>query len=115
MKRSTDHILTTHAGSLSRPADLAQRSMRLDSGEEWQTFKAELRPAIAALVKQQNAVGIDIVSDGELAKGPPNCSQRRRLGGVTQRPLNEVEAAAMREQTNERREFADFYTTGQGG
>jgi 5-methyltetrahydropteroyltriglutamate--homocysteine methyltransferase len=60
MKRSTERILTTHVGSLPRPAELLQSS----NGHS----DDALRRAVADVVRQQAAVGIDIPSDGEFGK-----------------------------------------------
>jgi 5-methyltetrahydropteroyltriglutamate--homocysteine methyltransferase len=70
MKRSTERILTTHTGSLPRPADLLQLIRQRESGEplDMQQFAARVRSAVDEVVRQQVAAGIDIVSDGELGK-----------------------------------------------
>ncbi|HEV7663102.1 MAG TPA: cobalamin-independent methionine synthase II family protein [Chloroflexota bacterium] len=60
MKRSTERILTTHVGSLPRPPELVQSS----NGQS----DDALRRAVADVVRQQAAVGIDIPSDGEFGK-----------------------------------------------
>jgi len=70
MKRSTDRILTTHAGSLPRPADLTRMMWDLldekpvDEGK----LRARVREAVAQVVGKQRDAGIDIVSDGEMSK-----------------------------------------------
>src|ERR1700756_882391 len=70
MNYSTDRILTTHAGSLPRPAGLMDmvlakaRSEAYDQG----AFAARLRAAVAEVVKRQVECGLDIVNDGELSK-----------------------------------------------
>jgi 5-methyltetrahydropteroyltriglutamate--homocysteine methyltransferase len=60
MKRSTERILTTHVGSLPRPPELLQPSGGPSDDA--------LRRAVAEVVRQQAAVGIDIPSDGEFGK-----------------------------------------------
>src|SRR5690606_18974316 len=69
MKRSTDRILTTHVGSLTRPPEvismLDQRATgKLFEGEEATT----LRRSIVDVFKQQRDAGIDIPNDGEFSK-----------------------------------------------
>ena len=70
MKTSKDRILTTHVGSLPRSARVAELLLQqehegnVDQGE----FAAVLDQAVADVVAQQTAAGIDIVSDGELGK-----------------------------------------------
>src|SRR5690349_11155169 len=84
MKRSTERILTTHTGSLPRPDDLAQlmiaRERRGGSGVDDGggslsppvvdaiALTDSVRNAINDVVKHQVAVGIDIISDGEMSK-----------------------------------------------
>jgi 5-methyltetrahydropteroyltriglutamate--homocysteine methyltransferase len=70
MDRSTERILTTHAGSLPRPDDLAQMMWARIEGEAVdETALAErVRSAVAGVVARQREVGIDVVSDGELSK-----------------------------------------------
>jgi 5-methyltetrahydropteroyltriglutamate--homocysteine methyltransferase len=70
MKRSTDRILTTHAGSLSRPADLIAINRARASGESKDdaAYAKCLAAAVAGVVKKQHDVGIDIPDDGEFGK-----------------------------------------------
>jgi 5-methyltetrahydropteroyltriglutamate--homocysteine methyltransferase len=70
MKRSTDRILTTHAGSLARPPELVQLLSDRVSGSAVDTaeFRGAVRSAIADAVRRQVEAGIDVVSDGEMGK-----------------------------------------------
>ena len=70
MKRSTERILTTHAGSLPRPPDLLEMIRARENGEsvDGQAFAARVRSAVADIVRQQAEAGIDVVSDGEMGK-----------------------------------------------
>lgn len=70
MKRSQDRILTTHVGSLSRPADLIALNQALARGEavDETTYASKLASAVANIVKKQRDIGIDIVNDGEFGK-----------------------------------------------
>jgi 5-methyltetrahydropteroyltriglutamate--homocysteine methyltransferase len=70
MKRSTDRILTTHAGSLSRPADLiALNRARAQEGKVDEAALAQcLTTSVAEVVRRQSEVGIDIPDDGEFGK-----------------------------------------------
>jgi 5-methyltetrahydropteroyltriglutamate--homocysteine methyltransferase len=70
MKGSTDRILTTHAGSLSRPADLIainRARAAAESGDET-AYAACLAAAVAGVVRRQHDIGIDIPDDGEFGK-----------------------------------------------
>lgn len=70
MKRSTDRILATHAGSLPRPDDLLQLVWARDRGQPFSqsTLDSTLRRAVADVVRQQVEAGIDVVDDGEFSK-----------------------------------------------
>src|SRR5438105_1535553 len=64
MKRSTDRILTTHAGSLPRPADLITMLQVKETGQlyDLQAFGQRVRTAVAEAVQHQVASHVDIVS-----------------------------------------------------
>jgi 5-methyltetrahydropteroyltriglutamate--homocysteine methyltransferase len=66
MRRSSDRILTTHVGSLPRPAQLvaAYRSEPPESP----TLARVLGQSVKDVVRQQQEIGIDIVNDGEFGK-----------------------------------------------
>ena len=70
MKRSTDAILTTHTGSLPRPADLLPLLRAKDDGTlvDQATFAAQVKSAVTATVRRQVDTGIAIVNDGEMSK-----------------------------------------------
>jgi 5-methyltetrahydropteroyltriglutamate--homocysteine methyltransferase len=70
MKRSTDRILTTHAGSLHRPPDLLEmvQARQAGTGFDAGAFDARLKAAVAEAVRLQVENGIDVVSDGEYSK-----------------------------------------------
>ena len=69
MTRSGSRILTTHVGSLIRPADLLQRSKAAkESPQELARYEQTLRYATVNVVEQQIEAGIDIVNDGEFGK-----------------------------------------------
>ena len=70
MKTSTNRILTTHVGSLPRPASLRELLVKKDKGEAYD--KAELaratKQAVADIVRRQAEAGVDVVDDGEMSK-----------------------------------------------
>ena len=70
MKTNTERILTTHVGSLPRPDDLIALLIAKDREEPFDeaTLAARVPEAVAEVVEQQIACGVDIVSDGELGK-----------------------------------------------
>jgi 5-methyltetrahydropteroyltriglutamate--homocysteine methyltransferase len=87
MKRSTERILTTHAGSLARPPDLLEmmRVKEADQPYDHAAFAGRVRSAVAEVVRQQIAAGVDVVSDGE--EGKPGFANyvKDRLTGVVAR------------------------------
>ena len=89
MKRSTERILTTHAGSLARPDDLRDLLVARDTGRPYDhaALASLTRSAVAEVVEQQVAVGLDIVNDGEESKRNFTTYARERLGGVEERAL----------------------------
>jgi 5-methyltetrahydropteroyltriglutamate--homocysteine methyltransferase len=70
MKRSTDRILTTHTGSLPRPADLVDLIRQSEAGEltDRTAFDERVRTAVVEVVRQQAETGLDIINDGEAGK-----------------------------------------------
>jgi len=70
MKRSTDRTITTHAGSLSRPAELIALNQARAAGEKVASadYQRCLSAAVAEVVKRQREAGIDIANDGEFGK-----------------------------------------------
>src|SRR6202171_1303528 len=67
---SQSRILTTHVGSLIRPAELVSYLKAQQNGErcDARAYEDCLRRSVAEVVKGQADVGIDIVSDGEFGK-----------------------------------------------
>ncbi len=70
MKSSANKVLTTHVGSLPRPAAALDFLIRKERGEDYDpaAFDAAIRAAVLEVVRQQAALGIDVVSDGEVSK-----------------------------------------------
>src|SRR5437773_5279833 len=113
MKRSTDHILTTHAGRLDGPPELMQLTRDFMEGRsiDPQVLGPRLRSGIVHVIRKQAEAGIDVISDGEVSKfGFGSVAYYgRRLSGLATRRLKPGEAPYMALQTNERIEFAEFY------
>ena len=70
MQRSDDRILTTHAGSLPRPADLTRMMWDLldDKPVDENQLRSRVKDAVAEVVALQRKAGVDIISDGEMSK-----------------------------------------------
>jgi 5-methyltetrahydropteroyltriglutamate--homocysteine methyltransferase len=88
MLYSTDRILTTHAGSLPRPADLREMVVARTRGEAYDAAALDrrLNSAVAEVVRQQIESGLDIVNDGELSKFNFTDYVRERIAGHEPRP-----------------------------
>ena len=110
MQRSTDRILTTHVGSLIRPADLQDFLRLKQAGKPYDeaAYRTCLTDSVAAIVRRQAQAGIDVVSDGEFGKSI-SWSQYAltRLSGFERRPIkpnaNPFKRGA------DRTRFAEFY------
>jgi 5-methyltetrahydropteroyltriglutamate--homocysteine methyltransferase len=104
MKRSTDRILTTHCGSLPRPADLVELLLTRDQGKlaDAAGFESRVRAAVAECVRLQQARGLDVVNDGEWSKPDYSTYVKDRLTGFDG---PETSQAAM---VTTSRDMADF-------
>src|SRR5436305_1317657 len=90
MKRSIDRILTTHVGSLIRPAELREFLSAKEAGRPFdqEAYAACLKDAVADVVHKQAKIGIDLVSDGEFGKAISWAQYPLfRLGGFERRPF----------------------------
>lgn len=92
MLASTDEILTTHAGSLPRPADLLDLLVRVSRREP--VDEAELAAAVERatrdVVAKQLAAGIHVGNDGEQPRESFLSYVQHRMtgfGGQSQRPI----------------------------
>jgi 5-methyltetrahydropteroyltriglutamate--homocysteine methyltransferase len=70
VKTSSERILTTHVGSLPRPADVTDLIFRRERGEaiDEAQHAAIINRAVGDVVKRQVDSGVDVVSDGEMDK-----------------------------------------------
>ena len=70
MKTSSDHILTSHAGSLPRPDALIEAYRAREAGEvtDDRDIEEKLRAAVTQVVRRQRDLGIDVAGDGEYGK-----------------------------------------------
>jgi hypothetical protein len=89
MKRSSTHILTTHAGSLIRPAEIVEAMIQdhLREPLDQEKFSKDLRVAVEDVVKKQADVGIDVVDDGEFGKSSWIAYLVDRFDGLVRVPL----------------------------
>src|SRR5712691_4724975 len=70
MRKSTDHILTSHVGSLPRPDELIAANRARETGEEIddRDFQQTLAAAVMDGVRHQHEHGIKIPAAGEFVK-----------------------------------------------
>jgi len=105
MRRSTDRILTTHVGALQRPREL---SKALSARGQWAPEVLEqLRAAVADVVRQQEAIGLDIVDDGEFGKTMWSRYVLDRLDGIETRDRTAASEAVFK--GRDRQQFPGFY------
>jgi 5-methyltetrahydropteroyltriglutamate--homocysteine methyltransferase len=87
MKRSTERILVTHAGTLPRAPDLMEMNLAKNEGKSYDhdAYSKRLQSAVHEVVLKQVECGIDIVNDGEQAKSNFSRYTRERLSGFIER------------------------------
>src|SRR5204862_4606583 len=107
---STERILTSHVGSLIRPQPLQQFLRAKQTGQPFDhtAYEKCLVQSVAEVVCRQEAVGIDVVSDGEFGKSI-SWSQYalERLSGFERRPVEARDNPFARGAGRQR--FAEFY------
>ena len=108
MQRSTERILTTHVGSLPRPDDLfALMLERMDGGAvDEEAYAERVRRAVQDCLRQQVDTGLDVVSDGEMAKPSFITYAASRLSGLQKREGFRPSPFA---NTRETRDFPEYY------
>ena len=96
LQQSTDRILTTHVGSLPRPADLLDLMKARGAGGTFDgdAYDRRVANAVKDSVRHQIESGIDIVSDGEQSKTGFFSYAQERLEGFAPRPLQRSEKFA---------------------
>ena len=112
MKRSDDRILVTHAGRLSSDnQEFEAIEYRKSRGEEIPdaVYDPLLENAIREVVQRQVAMGIDVLSDGELGRRRTYAYYRHRMDGIIYRECKPGEFGATIFNTRERRRFARYY------
>jgi 5-methyltetrahydropteroyltriglutamate--homocysteine methyltransferase len=83
MRRSTTRILTTHTGSLPRPAKLVELLLaeKNTGTTDRAALDAAVHAAIADVVQKQVAVGLDVINDGEQGRADYTVHVIDRLTG----------------------------------
>lgn len=87
MQRSETRILTTHTGSLPRPAALTKLYARRVRGEavDPAAIEAEGRAALAGIIPKQIESGLDVINNGEQQRESFVLYLRHRLSGLGDR------------------------------
>ena len=87
MKHSTQRILTTHVGSLPRPADLLAMILAKEQGAPFdaELYARRVKSAVAEVVRRQAECGIDVVADGEVGRFGFIPYVNERLAGIEPR------------------------------
>jgi 5-methyltetrahydropteroyltriglutamate--homocysteine methyltransferase len=104
-----NRILTSHVGSLVRPAEFLALLRERKAGHPVPGFAEALTGAVKAVVQKQVEVGIDLVSDGEFGKGIgwEQYVIERLSGFSPPRPVAGESRAAPA--TGDFRKFPEFY------
>jgi 5-methyltetrahydropteroyltriglutamate--homocysteine methyltransferase len=109
MLYSTERIMTTHAGSLPRPADLREMVVAKANSAAYDpdALGRRLGSAVAEVVRRQAQCGIDCVNDGELSKTNFTDYVRWRIAGYVERPSDGPRRLSItaRDETK----FADYF------
>ncbi|HWO73967.1 MAG TPA: cobalamin-independent methionine synthase II family protein [Dehalococcoidia bacterium] len=114
MKRSETRILTTHAGSLIRPPEVAEFDSARQEGRpvDEAAYDAALRKAVADVVRKQAEVGIDVVDDGEFSKSSWGTYINSRVSGFRHDPERDM---AINYTGKDSERFAEFFESPEGG
>jgi 5-methyltetrahydropteroyltriglutamate--homocysteine methyltransferase len=88
MQHSTKRIITTHAGSLPRPADMIGVLVAKAEGKaiDESAYQARLPGAVKEIVQKQIELGLDVIDDGEYSKPSFVTYVNDRLGGYEADP-----------------------------
>src|SRR5262245_34054788 len=88
LQQNTNHIQTTHIGSLPRPHNLLDLLKAKYAGQPYdeRQLNSMLTQAVADCVRKQVECGIEIVTDGEYSKPGFFTYIRERFDGYESRP-----------------------------
>jgi 5-methyltetrahydropteroyltriglutamate--homocysteine methyltransferase len=92
LQQNTDHIQTTHIGSLPRPHNLLDLLKAKYSGQAYDESRLSsvLTQSVAECVRKQVDCGIEIVTDGEYSKPGFFTYVRERFDGYESRPTQKL-------------------------
>ena len=83
MPTSAGRILTTHSGSLPRPAELLPLVLAQEAGQggDDAQYEGAVRAAVKETVRKQLDTGVDVINDGEMSKPSYATYVKDRLTG----------------------------------
>jgi 5-methyltetrahydropteroyltriglutamate--homocysteine methyltransferase len=110
MQRSLDRILTTHTGSLPRPAALLELLAAFERGApvDGALFERRAAEAVRDVVRRQQEIGVDLVNDGEQGKSDYSTYIKHRLTGFD----GEMEVLPV---SRDARDFPDYFAANRAG
>ena len=108
MRHSSNRILTTHVGSLARPANVLDLLWAKERREAYDTgvFESAVRDAVTGIVTRQRDLGIDVVNDGEQSKSSFLTYIAERLTGFSP---SEKQGEDLWVESRETIAFPEFY------
>jgi 5-methyltetrahydropteroyltriglutamate--homocysteine methyltransferase len=109
VKQSTLRTLTTHVGSLPRPADLPTMILAKEQGEPFdaELYTNRVNSAVAEVLRRQAKCGIDIVADGEVGRFGFIPYVNERLSGIE--PRNSASGRSGWSGSREHLAFPEYY------
>ena len=116
MLRSTDRILTTHAGALPRSEELHRLIFARAAGEsvERDMLAQRLAKETAEVVRRQVACGVDGVNDGEVGKTTFTSYVQERLAGFEIRKMKPGDPPPLFIASRDQKRFPDYFAGGRG-
>lgn len=117
MRRTTDRILATHAGSLPRSESL--RTLIFDRAArkpyDPQALASQLRDGVADVVRKQHDAGMDWVNDGEIGKTNFTNYCRERIAGFESRTFAPGEGTPPHSiSARDEIRFGEYFQSGRG-
>jgi 5-methyltetrahydropteroyltriglutamate--homocysteine methyltransferase len=117
MKRSTDRILATHAGSLPRSESLKTLIFDRAAKKPYDParLEVELRSGVAEVVLKQVEAGMDFVNDGEIGKTNFTNYCRERIAGFESRTFLPGEGTPPHSiSARDEIRFGEYFLSGRG-
>ena len=103
-------ILTTHAGSLTRPRAVLDFLVAIDQGLPYDeaAYEQALADAVDDVVRRQAEAGIDVIDDGEMGKATWITYLYERVSGIEPRMVP-LEGGNILPPSRDRLAFPEFY------